>query len=235
MKRRYFLRGLGIGIFVTALLFTIALVLSPPTMSDARIKKEAKKLGMVEAEAQSTETDELPVEDPDAATEKKVKETAAEVEKEAEEAKSTKEEADKEKQQADEAKTEADAKKQEAEEKKAQAEEKKAQANESMSDAEKQLEEAKKAVQSASSSTTVTGSGSSSNNSSGKEVSFVVESGQASSTVSANLYKAGLVDDATSFDRYLEQHNLDNNVQNGTFSIKEGSTYEEIAKTLTGK
>ena len=64
---------------------------------------------------------------------------------------------------------------------------------------------------------------------------FSVKSGETSSTVSANLYKAGLVDNPTQFDRYLEQHNYDNYVQNGDFSIKKGSTYEEIAKILTGK
>lgn len=71
--------------------------------------------------------------------------------------------------------------------------------------------------------------------SSEEPVEFVVKSGENSAIVGANLYKAGLVDNPTQFDRYLEQHNYDNNIQNGSFSIKKGSTYEEIAKILTGK
>ncbi|MBQ9631862.1 MAG: endolytic transglycosylase MltG [Lachnospiraceae bacterium] len=68
---------------------------------------------------------------------------------------------------------------------------------------------------------------------SGEVVEFSIETGQNSSVVGDNLYRAGLVDDATSFDRYLEQNNYDNILQNGTFSIQKGSTYEEIAKILT--
>lgn len=232
MKRKYFLRGLGIGIFVTALLFTIALLLAPPAMSDARIKKEARKLGMVEADAvEEQPLDELPVENADEATEKKVKETAEKVEEKAGAAKSSKKQADEDKKTSDENKSQEDAKKAEAEAKKEEAEAKKQQANEAKSSAEDQLEEAKKTVQSAATQSGLP----SPEQTPGKEVTFVVESGQNSYTVSANLYKAGLVDDATQFDRYLEQHNYDNQVQNGTFSIKEGSTYEDIAKTLTGR
>ncbi|MBR5598400.1 MAG: hypothetical protein IKW30_13490 [Lachnospiraceae bacterium] len=46
MKLKYYLRGLGIGIVVTAILMSI--VKKPETLSDAQIKMRALELGMVE-------------------------------------------------------------------------------------------------------------------------------------------------------------------------------------------
>ncbi|MBQ9631863.1 MAG: hypothetical protein IJV04_02965 [Lachnospiraceae bacterium] len=58
MKRKYFVRGLGLGIFVTALLFSIAMAFYRPTISEERIRSEAAKLGMVEgSSANSSESD----------------------------------------------------------------------------------------------------------------------------------------------------------------------------------
>ena len=49
MKAKYYLRGMGIGVFVTALIFGIALVFYRPKMSEDEIRREAAKLGMVNA------------------------------------------------------------------------------------------------------------------------------------------------------------------------------------------
>lgn len=49
MKAKYYLRGMGIGIFITALIFGIALVFYRPKMSEDEIRREAAKLGMVNA------------------------------------------------------------------------------------------------------------------------------------------------------------------------------------------
>ena len=46
MKFKYYLRGVGIGVIVTTLLFTIAFAFYKPTLSDAEIIKKAQALGM---------------------------------------------------------------------------------------------------------------------------------------------------------------------------------------------
>lgn len=51
MKRKYYLRGLGIGILITAIVFIIA---GPSELSDDEIIKRAKELGYVKADEQVT-------------------------------------------------------------------------------------------------------------------------------------------------------------------------------------
>ena len=57
MKFKYYLRGAGVGILVTTLIFVIALALHSPDISDDEIISRAKQLGMVMAE-DSTDGDE---------------------------------------------------------------------------------------------------------------------------------------------------------------------------------
>jgi hypothetical protein len=51
MKLRFYMRGLGIGIVVTALIMGIALGGSRESLSDEEIKERAAVLGMVEQQA----------------------------------------------------------------------------------------------------------------------------------------------------------------------------------------
>ena len=48
MKLKYYLRGIGIGMLVTALILSIS-YLNHNKMSDEEVKKRAKELGMVES------------------------------------------------------------------------------------------------------------------------------------------------------------------------------------------
>ena len=64
-------------------------------------------------------------------------------------------------------------------------------------------------------------------------VTFVVSSGQSSYTVSKSLVEAGLVEDASEFDRYLEENGYSKRISTGTYEIPLGSTQEEIAKIIT--
>ena len=64
-------------------------------------------------------------------------------------------------------------------------------------------------------------------------VSFKVTAGESSSKVAENLYRAGLVDNPSAFNTYLEQNGYDNTIHVGTFNIPEGSTYEQIANTIS--
>ena len=274
MKRKYFIRGMGLGIFVTALLFFVAMMFYHPSMSESDIRREAEKLGMTDATSERLNTTAEKTQDEKALeTEKEIAQKSDKAQKKKEEAVASKEQADKEKEEAEQKKEETEKRKQEAEQKKQEAEQKKQEANEAVQTAQNEEQSAAERIieqhnanQSASdSSETVSYSntsqteneevpspvpavnesvlspesaagadeGAGAESASGEIVDFSVQSGQTSAVVGANLYKAGLVDDADDFDRYLVQHNYDNNIQHGSFSIKKGSTYEEIAKILT--
>lgn len=91
MKLRYYLRGLGVGILVTAIIMTVALSKKQP-MTDAEIIKRAKELGMIEntiikdvaiskEDSQETETEEVKEDSQETVTED-VKEDSKEAETE---------------------------------------------------------------------------------------------------------------------------------------------------------
>jgi hypothetical protein len=56
MKRKYYLRGLGFGILITALVFTVA---GPSEMTEEEIIKRAEELGYVKAEESSINIKDL--------------------------------------------------------------------------------------------------------------------------------------------------------------------------------
>ncbi len=66
-----------------------------------------------------------------------------------------------------------------------------------------------------------------------KTVSFKVTAGESSYKVAENLFRAGLIDDPNKFNTYLEQNGYDNTIHVGSFNIPEGSTYEQIANTIS--
>lgn len=57
MKRKYYMRGLGIGVIVTCLIFMTALLAMGYPMSDNAIRRRAKQLGMVDASGDATDND----------------------------------------------------------------------------------------------------------------------------------------------------------------------------------
>ncbi len=66
-------------------------------------------------------------------------------------------------------------------------------------------------------------------------ISFTVKSGESSDTVAANLYKAGLVDSAVSFNTYMNELGVDNKIQSGTFYVQDNSTYDDLIALLVNK
>lgn len=58
MKFKYYLRGAGVGILVTAIILSIAFSRIKPTLSADEIRKEALKLGMVEESSLDDKKDE---------------------------------------------------------------------------------------------------------------------------------------------------------------------------------
>lgn len=68
-----------------------------------------------------------------------------------------------------------------------------------------------------------------------KQVQIDVLPGEYSRTICQKLFEAGLVEDQEEFSKFITESNYDNFIQPGTFTIPEGSSYEEIAKILTTK
>ncbi|MCI8635691.1 MAG: endolytic transglycosylase MltG [Eubacterium sp.] len=68
-----------------------------------------------------------------------------------------------------------------------------------------------------------------------EKVRIEISGGQYSDTVCKKLAEAGLVDDAKAFNDYLVQKDYDNSILPGVYEIPKGATYEEIAVLLTTK
>lgn len=66
-------------------------------------------------------------------------------------------------------------------------------------------------------------------------IPFTIKAGQSSNDVAANLQKAGLVDDAESFNKYLNSTGVDGLIQAGTFYVSDQSTYDDLAAILVTK
>ena len=66
-------------------------------------------------------------------------------------------------------------------------------------------------------------------------VPFTVRGGESSEIVSENLKKAGLIDSVDDFNKYLSKIKVDNLIQSGTFHVKQGSSYDDIAALLVNK
>ena len=158
MRFKYYLRGAGIGVILTTLIFTIAFAVYKPTLSDDEIMKKAEALGM-----------EMPVDDSDSADKKDTKT-----------AKDQKDDADASDSNTDDATTSEDG--------------------------------GQKNV-----------------------IEFTIASGDTSATIAQHLQEVGLVDNAKSFDLYLSDQDLDNQLLPGTYQIPEGATFLEIGELLTTK
>jgi hypothetical protein len=66
-------------------------------------------------------------------------------------------------------------------------------------------------------------------------VPFTVRGGESSEVVCTHLKNAGLIDDSDAFNKYLHKCKVDNLIQNGTFYVKQGSTYDDLIAVLVNK
>lgn len=66
-------------------------------------------------------------------------------------------------------------------------------------------------------------------------IEISIYKGDDSGTVARKLYNAGLVDNATQFDAYLMQHGYDKKISVGIVKIPVGATWLEIAEKLAGR
>lgn len=63
---------------------------------------------------------------------------------------------------------------------------------------------------------------------------LIISSGEGSYTVSKRLAELGVVESAADFDNYLCEHGYDKKIRAGTYTIPVGATDEQMAKIVTG-
>ena len=238
MKLKYYLRGLGIGIVVTAIIMSITN--KPEEMTDAEIKMRALELGMVEEsvladlQAKDESTDVETVEDI-------LNQHAAE----------------KDNQQEIPAEEATDVEVENEDDAVAESEEMDTTDNEEVVSEETIVEENKEAAE----ETTVTEPEEDSvveevtvantnevkeeNDDSKQEDSIKdevvesftiikVEKGNGSEIVSRRLYEAGLVESAVEYNQFLVKNGYDRRLSVGNHEIPSGATHEEMARILCG-
>ncbi len=189
MKLKYYLRGLGIGILVTAVIMGIAS--GKRQMTDEEVRARAKELGMVESTVLSHIAD-MTQPDGTEPENKEVDESEPAAMPEESEAADALEESEPE----------------------TMPEE----GGAADTPEESEPEDMPKENDPAESTPVV----------------IVIKSGQSSASVSRMLAEAGLVKDATAYDKYLCENGYDKKIQTGTYELTAGASEEEIARIITG-
>ena len=215
MKLKYYLRGLGIGMAVTALILGISFSgrqgQEAQTLTDEQIRERASELGMVDSseltlaalqnsaqpqitmEPEVTEESKLTA-DPETTTEP---EATAEPETTAEPEMTTKPEVTAEPEMTTKPETTAEPE---------------------MTTKPEATKEPELITAPEQSQTTIT-----------------IKKGSDSGSVSRVLYEAGLVENAKAFDNYLCNNGYSRSINPGIYEIAPGTSEEEIAKIITGK
>ena len=236
MEKKYYLRGLGLGIIVTAVIMGIALSggTKKREMTDEEVIARAKELGMTEdtrlLEPSSEEEGETETEEEDAAAADTPVKLDVAVKPEAE-----------------------------LEEKKAETPEDSAGADAAAKTEQKPTVATPEPVQTTTSAATTetkpkadtnemnkqddeekpaqakTEENSDALPASGGTKSITIVSGDSSYTVAKKLETTGVVSSASSYDTYLCEHGYDKKLRPGTFQIPAGATEEQIAKIVTGQ
>lgn len=205
-KLRFYLRGLGIGMAVTALILALVnLKNNHGEMTDAQIKERAAQLGMVEANSYSLT---------DAVNEKETPDTEATEEVTEEETGSGSE--DETKAEA-EPETETETKTENENETEAEPETESTDETEAENETEPEPEPAPVTEQTTPKEGTAT---------------ITINGGSSSETACSILKNAGLIDNAEELNRYMIQHGYDRTIQPGTYTIAYGLSFEEICKKI---
>ena len=236
MKRRYYLRGLGIGIVFTSVFFLLT-DSSSKTMSDEMIKARAKELGMIEstvlAEMSTSEAaDEEETEgfnegdfgkETPVSSEGNIKEEADTIDAAGEEITDS-ESGRTAEDEVEGAEISEDAGNKEADKAEA-AEQKPGQKAENVQEAETVEnsvdQEAEFSQEVPVINTTIA-------NLDGNTISIYVVLGEGSDSVSRRLKEAGLIEDAHEYDKFLMQGGYDRRIDAGEHIIPVGATWEEI-------
>ncbi len=205
MKIRYYLRGLGLGVLVTAIFFMVS-DNSSTTLSDEQIKERARKLGMTE----SVVLAELPTE-----------ETTVEA--------TTIEETVTEENVTEEFSTEEIVTEETTVEEPVEEEETVTEVYETTVEELVEEETSEEEEHEVTSEAPETEENFGTNT---EPVLITVNRGEGSDTVSKRMQDAGLVADAHEYDRYLMTNGYDKRIGAGEHLIPVGATWEDMAKIL---
>ncbi len=238
-KLRYYLRGLGIGMAVTALILTaVNLKNNRGEMTDAQIRERAAQLGMIDANSYSL-TDA--VEDGQAKTEEKTEEVKQEEKSEPAEEKKEETKPEETKQEetvTEETETEEteEVKPEETEEteeaKPEETEEVKPEETEEVKP-EETSETKPEEVKPEEPQETEPEENKQEQPREG-QATITINSGSSSETACMLLKNAGLIDNADELNRYMIQHGYDRTIHPGTFTLSYGLSFEEICKKIAG-
>lgn len=219
MERRYYLRGLGLGILITAIIMGVA-QRGSKEMSDEEVRQRARELGMIENTVLSE-----PVAEPEADAEQAETDLAAAEEKSEEAAPADTEPVTEDTQEA--AADEQDTQEQtDAEDSQEQADAVDAQAEPEQADAQTALEEETEQSTGAQSETKTAASG--------EAQIFTIDKGDSSVSVAQKLEQAGLISSAASYDRFLCDNGYDKKIRAGEYTIPADAGDEQIARIITG-
>lgn len=217
MNLKYYLRGLGVGIVVTALIMGISLGGKKESLSDKEIKARASELGMVEAG--TTLKDNLPEKEEQQEEEQFPEQDQTKLSEETQEAKEQELEAQKP-------------------EEDAESQQENVQQPEEIS-FEEELREADASEEEASDQNTlsenVTATETEPVSTANKEsITIEVKKGDGSYTVCKRLEEAGLIASAANFDTFLCENGYDKRIRAGAFEIPADADPEQIARILSG-
>mgnify|MGYP004457406561 CR=1 FL=1 len=218
MERRYYLRGLGLGILITAIIMGAA-QRGSKEMSDEEVRQRARELGMIENTVLSE-----PVAEPETdgtADVEQAETDAAAAQEEAAPADTEPVTEDAQEAAADEENSEEQSG---AEDSQEQADAVEAQAD--AADAQTALEEETEQSTGAQSETKTAASG--------EAQIFTIDKGDSSVSVAQKLEQAGLISSASSYDRFLCDNGYDKKIRAGEYTIPADAGDEQIARIITG-
>lgn len=203
---KYYLRGLGIGIAVTALILTV-FYHTKGKMSDSEIKEQASKLGMVMAPTTEDSLFNKPNPDDDESDTSDEDESGEKTsgEKDNEENTETKE---------TEKPTEKETETEEPTEKETETEKPTEKPTEKETETEEETEEQPPKPQAIT-------------------ASIEIRSGMFSEAVSRLLEEAGIISNAAEFNMYLENNGYSERICVGTFTVSSDMSYEQLARIIT--
>lgn len=207
MRMRYYLRGLGIGIVVTALLMGFTKGGQKETLTDAEIVERAKSLGMVESSVLSADLgdkEDISVNDISEADQQEVM-----PETETETADNTEQ-------------TETETTDNTEQSKPETADDTEQTKPETTDNTEQTKPEKETEADNPEEEETVTE----------KRYVVTIYSGDGSRTVANRLEEMGVIEDAAEFDRYLCQNGYDKRLTTGNHEINAGADEKEIAEAL---
>lgn len=242
MELKNYLRGLGLGIVVTALIMGFSLS-GKQTMTDEEIISRAKQLGMIEdtvlsaatsEEEENLETTEVVTNDqPD--TDKEDISRVEEIQAEADQAGQNKNEEDTVVEERNEAEVKSEVK-EISEAEKNEAEIVKADVKETADEPETEAEtetadEPKIEAETAGNTVSVDED---ELITSGASMTITISSGDGSYTVSKKLADIGAVSSAETYDKFLCQNGYDKKIRTGTYTIPADASDEQMARIITG-